>query len=95
MAIEEKRRNYVQRPRGPVNYVYEQTMREATSAQRWNYNNQSMDPPPAALEPREKELLRQYATAYTYNYLYRCASPAPFSDTTSTVSNPPIPVLAG
>ena len=83
MAIEEKRRthrdrNYVQRPEGPVNYVYEQTMREANSAQRWNYNNQFAGPPPAALEPHEKELLRQYATAYTYNYFYRYASPAPF-----------------
>tara|TARA_Y100000389_G_scaffold201199_2_gene243285 strand:+ start:5224 stop:5793 length:570 start_codon:yes stop_codon:yes gene_type:complete len=76
MAIEEKRRthrdrNYIQRPEGPVNYVYEQTLENANSAQRYNYNNQGSGPPPAPLEPHEKKLLRAYATAYTYNYFYR------------------------
>jgi len=83
MAIEEKRRthrdrNFVQRPEGPVRYAYNQTIEEANSAQRYNYKNQGDGgPPPAPLEPYEKQLLRAYAMQYTRNYFYRYACSPP------------------
>jgi hypothetical protein len=76
MAIEEKRRsfrdrNYIRRPGGAKRYPYKQTLQNGTSAQRLNFEDYPESAPPPPLEPREIQLLRQYAMQYTYNYFYR------------------------
>jgi hypothetical protein len=65
------RRNYIRRPEGPVQYDYEQTLAGLSARERWEYENQSDPPAPNPLTYRERKILRDYARAYTANYLFR------------------------
>ena len=48
-----------------------------SARERYEYENQPVPPMPSPLTYEERKLLRNYARAYTMNYMYRCAAPYP------------------
>ena len=64
-------RNYHKRPEAPTTYDYEQTLSGLSARERWEYENQPDPPAPNPLTYSERLILRDYARAYTANYLYR------------------------
>ena len=81
-----RNRNYQLRPELPRVYPYEQTVRRLPFQQRNEYENQDVPPAPPPLTFQERRELRDYARAYTRNYMFRmiphtvgwfpCAQPA-------------------
>ena len=76
MAIVQKKRkwhkrNYLQRPEDPVRYDYESTVSQLSSRERFELENQRVAPMPEPLTYVERKVLRDYANAYTRNYVYR------------------------
>ena len=76
MLLERKKRahrnrNYELRPERPVVYQYEQTINVLSSRERNQYREQDVPPMPPPLTYMERRELRDYARAYTVNYLYR------------------------
>ena len=76
MLLERKKRahrnrNYELRPERPVVYQYEQTINVLSSRERNQYREQEVPPMPPPLTYMERRELRDYARAYTVNYLRR------------------------
>lgn len=76
MLLERKKRahrnrNYELRPERPVVYQYEQTINVLSSRERNQYREQEAPPMPPPLTYMERRELRDYARAYTVNYLRR------------------------
>ena len=76
MLLERKRRAYrdrnlLLRPEHPVVYPYEQTVNRLPFQQRNDYENQPVPPAPPPLTYMERRELRDYARAYTRNFLFR------------------------
>lgn len=76
MMLERKKRSYrdrnlLLRPEHPVVYPYEQTVNRLPFQQRNEYENQPVPPAPPPLTYMERRELRDYARAYTRNFLFR------------------------
>jgi hypothetical protein len=65
------RRNYQLRPEHPVTYPYKQTISNLPSFDRHKYYEQEVPPAPPPLTYQERLELRDYARAYTRNFLFR------------------------
>lgn len=66
-----RNRNYQLRPEHPVTYPYDQTISNLPAFQRNQYREQDVPPMPPPLTYQERRELRDYARAYTVNYLWR------------------------
>ena len=76
MMLERKRRaykerNYQLRPEQPTVFPYDGTIQVLSSRERYEYENQPVPPMPSPLTYEERRMLRDYARAYTLNFVYR------------------------